>query len=243
MGGHCIRSDRSTCAPPDCNRSLRAGATALGPDALIADEPRLGHGFRLHGGNLEVALGAHRVQTGRGLHGRVLLEVDAVRALGQRQEVRVALVQAELHGAVRRGGQLPDGVDGGARGGVEVAAVIDLVSDMPREALEERGAPPVEHRLVHASEATRQQFHARSLVDAAGLRAENAVLQRLGDAEAVAAGDRVRGLQDVDGLHLLAVDGHATAALEPERDRLLLVRRVLRPDAHDGVHDGHRRLH
>mmetsp|Transcript_86959 Transcript_86959/g.251171 ORF Transcript_86959/g.251171 Transcript_86959/m.251171 type:complete len:244 (+) Transcript_86959:79-810(+) len=243
MGGHCIRSDRSTCAPPDCNRSLRAGATALGPDALIADEPRLGHGFRLHGGNLEVALGAHRIQARRRLHGGILLEVDAVGAFGQRQEVCVALVQAELHGTMSRGGKLPDGIDGGARRGVEVAAVVDLVGDVPRKAVEQRCAAPVKHRLVDAGEAAAEQLHARSLVDAAGLRAENAVLQRLGDAEAVAAGDRVRGLQDVDGLHLLAVDGHATAALEPERDRLLLVRRVLRPDAHDGVHDGHRRLH
>ena len=85
-----------------------------------------------------------------------------------------------------------------------------------------------------------QQRHPRALVHAAALRLDDAVLDLVGDAQAVAAADAV-GLQrqlDAAG-ERLAVERHREALLEAHRDLLGLDvhRRVPVLDSHDGLHD------
>ena len=45
----------------------------------------------------------------------------------------MSLVQPQLHRSIGRFRQLPHRVDGRARGGVEVTAVVDLVADVAAE--------------------------------------------------------------------------------------------------------------
>ena len=74
------------------------------------------------------------------------------------------------------------------------------------------------------------------------LRADDAVLQGVRNAEAVAAADRV-GLRDhLERRHALAVHSDAAAGLELKLDLLDRVRRLGRPLAHLGLDDEHRRL-
>ena len=75
------------------------------------------------------------------------------------------------------------------------------------------------------------------------LRPDDAVLQGVRNAEAVAATDGV-GLRDhLERRHALAVHSDAAAGLELKLDLLDRVRRLGRPLAHLGLDDEHRRLH
>lgn len=65
----------------------------------------------------------------------------------------------------------------------------------------------------------------------ARLGAQDAILQGLGDADAVAAADLVGELQHLQRCLGLAVDRHAASFLEAERNFLNLVGGVLRPSA------------
>ena len=74
------------------------------------------------------------------------------------------------------------------------------------------------------------------------LRPDDAVLQGVRNAEAVAATDGV-GLRDhLERRHALAVHSDATAGLELKLDLLDRVRRLGRPLAHLGLDDEHRGL-
>mmetsp|Transcript_42067 Transcript_42067/g.58530 ORF Transcript_42067/g.58530 Transcript_42067/m.58530 type:complete len:293 (+) Transcript_42067:197-1075(+) len=216
---------------------------SLGPDTARVDETRLSHGLSLHGGDFEVALGAGRVQACRSLHGGVLLEVDALRAVRQGQEVHVALVQPELDCSRGRLCQLPHCVDGSACGGIEVAAVVDLIGDVRAKLPEEKSRPPVQHCHVHAGHCMAEQRHARSFVHTSGLGAQNSVLKGLAQANAVTTGDGVRLLDSLQWGDSFSVDLGAPSLLKLQGDLLLLVWSILGPDAHDRVHDGDGSLH
>mmetsp|Transcript_39771 Transcript_39771/g.93697 ORF Transcript_39771/g.93697 Transcript_39771/m.93697 type:complete len:491 (+) Transcript_39771:77-1549(+) len=222
---------------------LSCHLAALGPHAASVNQPCLGHALGLHGGDLQEALGTHRIEAIGGLHGSIFFEVDGVRAVLEREEVHVALVHAHLHLAGGRLRQLPDGVDGHSRGGVEVAAVVDLVRDVLGHVFEERGGSSVQDRLVDVSQRCAQQAHAGSLVDASRLGAEDAVLERVRDADAVASGDFVRLLQHLERAHLGAVQSHTSATLEGQLELLHLVWGILGPYAHHWIHDGHWGFH
>ena len=81
-----------------------------------------------------------------------------------------------------------------------------------------------------------QQRHCRRLVDAAGLRLDDAVLDLVGHAEPMATADGVGLVNDGDRIGVVdAVDPDRTALDEPDADILRVDgdRRVPEPDAHD----------
>eukprot|EP00754_Rhynchopus_humris_P027046 Rhum_TRINITY_DN15060_c0_g1::Rhum_TRINITY_DN15060_c0_g1_i1::g.135701::m.135701 len=225
-------------------REERASVTL---SAFLSSPPephlsRLGHRLGLHLLNLGVALGTHRVETLRGLHGGVLLAVQRVRHVRQRQEVDVALVQLELHRARGHVRQLLDRRERRLARGVEVASVVHLVADVRGQLLEQRRAAPVKRALVDDLAGRAHQRHARRLVHAPRLRAEQPVLERVREADSVASGDLVRLEHALQRRDVLAVELRAATLHEPQGDLLHLVRGVLRPHAHQRLDDGHRRL-
>mmetsp|Transcript_1836 Transcript_1836/g.2443 ORF Transcript_1836/g.2443 Transcript_1836/m.2443 type:complete len:222 (-) Transcript_1836:446-1111(-) len=213
------RIGQDTLQMPCLVQPRKPGATSssspsLGPHAGIVDEAGLRQRLGLDGGDLEVALGADRVQSLRRFHGRVSLEVNAVRHVDQREEERMALEEAQLHCSVAGFGHLPDGRDGRPRGGVEVSAIVDLVRDVLGQGLEETGGPSVQHSLVDVGHGLSEQFHARRLIHTSGLGSQDSVLQSLREANSISSGDLVASLQHLERCHLLAVELHTTTALE-----------------------------
>ena len=86
-----------------------------------------------------------------------------------------------------------------------------------------------------------QQRHARRLVDPPALGFDDAVLDLVAHAQAVAAADGVGFREERDRvLEALPVEGHGPALLEGDGHRLGPHRHVLAPerDAHDRAHDG-----
>ena len=77
-----------------------------------------------------------------------------------------------------------------------------------------------------------QDGAARRLVHAAVLHADEAVLHDVDDADAVRAADGVELLDDLRGLHALAVDGDGRALLEVDGDIGGLVRGLEGGNAH-----------
>mmetsp|Transcript_58274 Transcript_58274/g.71250 ORF Transcript_58274/g.71250 Transcript_58274/m.71250 type:complete len:358 (-) Transcript_58274:47-1120(-) len=152
-------------------------------------------------------------------------------------------MEAQLHGARGRLGQLPHGVDGRARGGIEVAAVVDLIRDVGTELSEEGCRPPVQHRHVDTIQGMAQQGHAGRLINSSGLGPQDPILQGLAEANAIATRDLVGQLYGFQGAHRLAVDGSTSALHELHGDLLLLVGRILGPYAHHWIHNGDRGLH
>ncbi len=85
----------------------------------------------------------------------------------------------------------------------------------------------VHGQRLHVAVGHHQDGAARGLVDPAALHADETVLDQIDPADAVLAGQLVQCLHHRGGLHRLAVDRHAVAALEVEFDVFGLVRRVL----------------
>ncbi len=85
-----------------------------------------------------------------------------------------------------------------------------------------------------------EQSEARSLVDAAALGLDDAVLNLVGHAEAVAAADAVGFEQELDGIvELLAVESDREALFEADGDLFALDLDIVAPEgrAHDGDDD------
>ena len=184
-----------------------------------------------------------RVEAVRRLHRGVGLVVDRRLQPLEALEEDVALVKPQRDLGRRLVRPHLDGRARRLRGGVEPAAVVDLVGDELRERTEEQRRAAIHHALVDELQAPREDFHAGSLVDAAALRADDAVLKRVLHAHAVAAADLVEEDHHVVRREFLAVDGDTPPLRERERHLLDLVGRVLRPHAHGGLDDAHRRLH
>ena len=220
----------------------RALLGALALRRVLEDLGRRRERARLNRLDLRVALRADRVEAVARLHARVGLVVEGGLDADELEEEEVALVRADGDGARRGLRHLLDREHRRARRRVEEAAIVDLVGDDAREVLEELRRAAVEHGVVDVGEARAEDLHAGRLVHAAALGADDPVLERVLDADAVAAADGVRLADDLLRRHLLAVDRDAAAALEREADLLHLVGRVGRPAAHLGVDDGHRRL-
>mmetsp|Transcript_23090 Transcript_23090/g.58879 ORF Transcript_23090/g.58879 Transcript_23090/m.58879 type:complete len:391 (-) Transcript_23090:3-1175(-) len=151
----------------------------------------------------------------------------------------MALVRADGDGPRRMLRELLDSDERGGGGGVEEAAVVDLVRDEAGQVLEQLGCAPVEHSLIEVLESRAKKLHAGRLIHAARLGADDSVLKSVRDADAVAAADGVCLADRLLCRHLLAVDRHAPPGLELQRDILDLVRRLGRPHAHLGVDDEH----
>ena len=76
-----------------------------------------------------------------------------------------------------------------------------------------------------------QNGSARSLIDTAGLHADNTVLHDVDDADAVLAAETVQLTDNIGNLHLLAVDGGRNTFLEGHGHILALLRSFFRGDA------------
>ena len=232
-------------ASPTCRSSrliLTSSLFAAGEE-IPRDLRALCEGARLNRLDLREALRRDRVEAVGRLHRGVLLVVDGLVGAGEREEEDVALVGANLDGAVCASGELLDGEDGGARRRVEVAAVVDLVGDEFGHLPEERRGAAVEHSLVHKLEGLSEELHAGRLVDTARLGADDPVLKRVREPETIAAADRVGLLDGLEWRHGLAVHRHAAASLEGELNLLDLVGGALRPGGHLRLDDEHRGLH
>mmetsp|Transcript_5963 Transcript_5963/g.11158 ORF Transcript_5963/g.11158 Transcript_5963/m.11158 type:complete len:277 (-) Transcript_5963:279-1109(-) len=204
---------------------------------------RRGHRARLHRLNLGVALAGHGVESVGGLHAAVRLVVQALLHARQRVEEHVALVAPHAHRARRGLGELRNGQHGRARGGVEPAAVVDLVRHCRAAGLKQRGGAAVEHGMVQVPQSATQQLHAGGLVHATGLGADDAVLERVRQPEPVPPPNGV-GLPDhlLRGQARFAVHPHAPPLLEHQHHVFNGVGGGLRPHAHLGFDDEHARL-
>ena len=112
-------------------------------------------------------------------------------------------------------------------------ALIDDLSKLVAYGLLEFHCSPVEDELLELLVSLHEDRAARCLIDAAGLHADNTVLNDVNDADAVLAAELVQRADDISDLHLLAVDGCRDTLFECHCDLGLLVRSFLRGDGED----------
>ena len=123
---------------------------------------------------------------------------------------------------------------------VEPAALVHEAAEAAALGVVVRDRVLVVDRVEQPLVGDVQQRHAGGLVDAAALRLDDAVLDLVGGAEAVAAADRVRLVDEGDGVgELRAVDRDGPPGLEADRHLLGGHLDVVAPggDAHDRLDD------
>ena len=111
--------------------------------------------------------------------------------------------------------------------GAEPVAVVYQFGVLRHDLVLEMGRAPVKRDLLNASVSLQQNCSARSLVNAARLHSDIAVLDEIESADAVAPSQIVQFSQQLGGRHSLSVDGDRIAGFEFQFDEFRLVRRVL----------------
>ena len=183
------------------------------------------------------------VKTVGSLHGAVGLVVDCSLKTIQRLEENIALIKSERDFGRSLIGPDLNRVARGARRGVEPAAVVNLIGDELRKLHEEQIAAAIHDTLIDVLKTPGENLHAGSLVNAAALSSDNAVLESVLHTDTVAAADLVDLEHNLVRSHLLAVNGDAAALLELKNDLLDLVGSLLGPHAHRRLNNAHRSLH
>ena len=117
-----------------------------------------------------------------------------------------------------------------AERGVPFALVYDM-SELVAHILFHFHGSTVKYQLLELLMCFHQNGSARSLIDTAGLHADNTVLHDVDDADAVFAAETVQLTDNIGNLHLLAVDGGRNTFLEGHGHILALLRSFFRGDA------------
>ena len=112
----------------------------------------------------------------------------------------------------------------------EPLSFVDDLSHLGGELLLELHEVAVEAELLELLMCRAEDCAARSLIDAAGLHADDTVLDDIDNADAVLTAEHVELTDDLRDLHGLAVQCLRDALLECERHAGLLVRCLLRCD-------------
>ena len=185
-------------------RQAEQGDEAVRPGLIV-------HFLRIEGGDLRI--------------------IQAVGA-GHARADDVALVELELHGAGDGLlGLFAEGAHGLAQRGVPLA-VVHQIGKLQRHALLVVLGVLVQAQLLQHLVGVVEDGSAGSLVHAAALHAHQAVLHDVDDAHAVLAAQLVELPDQIDGVHLLAVDGHRNALLKVDGDVLGLLGGLLGGHAH-----------
>ena len=147
---------------------------------------------------------------------------------GAADDVAVALVELQLRRAGNAGHRLVDERLHRLHLRRVPEAVVDGLGELLRHAVAEPQHLAVHRDRLDGAQSRVEQRAARGLVDASRLHTDEAVLDDVDPAHAVAPGDLVESLEHGGGAKRLAVQRYRPTVLEPDRDLLGRIRSVLR---------------
>lgn len=168
------------------------------------------------------ARGIHRAEVIQRIHRRLLLAVQLLRLAAPAEHIRIAFVQAQPHLAVdpllREQQRVLDELTLGR----EVHAVVELVAPVVADELVAEGAHlGVHDEALEVEMGEAENGHGGGVVAAAGLEADEAVLDDVDAADAVGEAKLVEEGEELDrvGVRLVAVDdGNRDTLLELDGD-------------------------